>query len=703
MRNALLLPLIACLAVACGDGPGPIDIDDTGAVTGTAYVDRDGDGRFTGADDVVAGVAAALLLEATGDTMARATSRADGSFIMSRIPAGRYRLVAQRGAAGDSIDVLQVDSAQITIAARDTVTRHIRLGYPRTTAAAARLLPAGRRITVEGIALNARGTYGDETMHLADATGAIRAIRVAPNAAQAGDSISLVGTTGSQNGFFVLADATVRVIAAARGLPPLETVTTAMAATADNGRLADGQLRIAGAFILDTITVANDRILGVSDGSGRLEVMLDKDIPFNPGPYIPGGTFDGAGLLVPTGTGNSWRLKPRDRDEAVLSFATATIAQARTFEDGRRVVLEGIALNGWSVFGDSTVHLYDATGWLRAVRVTGATSLAAGDSVRLLGTMGTRNGQRTLTGTTASIILRDVGVPAVDSISTARAASAHSGALDAAQARIAGTIIGAVPVTGGGQVLTVNDGTGALSVVFHRTLNYTAGPLTPGALINVVGLLVPTGTGSWQLKPRTTADINATHPTVTVQEARALPTGRTVYIFGIALNGWATFGDQSVHLRDGTGSIRILNLPTASIFAGDSIRILGTVSVNSGQPVLTGTASAVLLSGVGTGAPDSVTTAAAANAGGGARDADQLAVSGTVSAVSTDGGDFLLTISDGSGDVVVRLDADVGFLEGTYKVGDVIRARGVLVPNATGTAWQLKPRALNEVAVVAPA
>jgi hypothetical protein len=697
MRHALLIPAVLLLATACGDGTGPIIIDEAGAVTGTAYVDRDGDGRLTTGDEGVGGVAAALLLEATGDTIARTTSRADGSFMMSRIPAGRYRLVASRGAAGDTIDVLQVDSAQITIAARDTATRNIRLGYPRTSIAAGRLLPAGRRITVEGIALNARSTFGDETMHVIDGTGALRAIRVAANAAQAGDSISLVGTTGTQNGSFVLADATVRVIAAARGLPALQTVSTASAATADNGRLADGQLRIAGAFIIDTATVAGDRVLGVTDGSGRLEVVLDRDVAFNPEPFIPGATFDGAGVLVPSATGSTWRLKPRDRDEANLSFATATVAQARTYEDGRRAVLEGVALNGWGTYGDSTVHLRDHTGTLRTVRVTGAITLAAGDSVRLLGTMGTRNGQRVLTGTTASIILRDVGVPAPDSVSTSRAASAHGGALDAAQVRVAGSIIGAVPVDGGGQVLTVNDGSGAVAVNLHRNLNYTAGPLTPGSLINVVGLLVPTGTGTWEVKPRGATDVSSTHPTVTVAEARALPVGRTVYIRGIALNGWATFGDQSIHLRDGTGSIRTLNVPPAAIFSGDSIRVLGTISVNRGQPVLTGTGSAVLLAGVGTGAPDAVSTQAAASASGG-RDAAQVAVSGTVSATSKDGSDVLLTISDGSGNLVVRLDADVGFLDGVWQVGDTIRVRGVLVPNAAGTAWELKPRTLGEVA-----
>jgi hypothetical protein len=93
-----------------------------------------------------------------------------------------------------------------------------------------------------------------------------------------------------------------------------------------------------------------------------------------------------------------------------------------------------------------------------------------------------------------------------------------------------------------------------------------------------------------------------------------------------------------------------------------------------------------------------VSTQVAASAQGGARDAGQVAVSGTVSAIGTSGVDFVLTISDGSGSLAVVLDRDV-FQSNPYSVGNQIRARGVLIPNAGGTAWELKPRALGEVAL----
>jgi uncharacterized protein YdeI (BOF family) len=704
MRKTLLLGAVtAFLIAACGDGPGKIiGIDETGVVTGLAYVDRDGDGVRGPSDGVATGVAAALVLEATGDTVARATTRTDGTFIMTQVPVGRYRLVANRGTLPDTLDVLRVDSAQVTLAARDTAIRLIRVGYPRSTVAGLATTPVGRRVTVEGLALNSWTTFADSTLHVADATGAIRAIRVPASAIQAGDSVSLLATVGSAAGRTVLVDVVARVLVAARGLPPADSLPTTTVAGADGGRLANAQARIAGAIIRDTSVVAGDLVLGVDDGSGRMEVVLDRHIAFNAGPWVPGGTFAGTGVLVPALTGGTWQLKPRDRNEAEVTFPSTPIAEARTLEDGRQVVLQGLALNAWTTFGDSTVHMMDATGTIRAVRVVPTAVFAAGDSVRMVGIMGTRNGQRVLTAATASRIRAGVGLPEPDSLSSAIAASAQGGARDAALVRAAGTIIGSQSLSNGDLLLSIDDGSGRLDVRLGGNISFAGvGPLTPGAILNATGVLVPVAAaGPWQLRPRAAADVRGTHPTVTVAEARALPVGRTVQVVGIALSGWATFGDQTLHLRDGTGSIRIVQLPSAAIFAGDSVRILGTVAVRNGQPVLTGSSSSVLLAGVGTGAPDSVSTKTAAEAAGGSRDAGQVAVSGSVSAVVVEPGtsDILLTVSDGSGSLVVRLDRDVGFLPGTYSADDVIRARGVLVPDEAGSAWELKPRTLTEVA-----
>lgn len=691
--------LLAAVALSCTDGGGPIGLDGTGEVRGVAYIDRDADGRLGQLTDAsAAGVHAALLLESTGDTVARATTGPDGVFAMNRVPIGRYRLVATRGALGDSVAVLQIDSAVFSLAQDDTARREIRLGYPALSVAQVRVTPLGRRIVLDGVALNGWSTFGDSTVHVRDATGAIRAVRTPQSAVQAGDSIRVLGTVGVNDGHPVIADAALRVLTAAVGLPAVDSVSTAAAASALNGTRSDGHVRIAGAVIQDTARVAGNLIIGVDDGSGRLEVVLDANVSFNAGPYVPGGTFAGRGVLVPAPGGATWRLKPRDRDEATISFPTVPIADARMAEQGRRIVIEGIALNGWTTFGDSTVHLMDASGFIRGVRVL--SNVAAGDSIRMLGTVSTRDGQPVLTTISPTLIRAAVGTGTPDSLSTSAAAEADGGSLDAAHARVGGTIVAAQTLPNGDRVLGVDDGSGRIDVVLDANVTFNVGPYEPGALLRASGVLVPTFSGDWQLKPRSASDVVATYPTVTIAEARALAVGKTVYVQGRALNGWITFADSTVHVTDASGALRVLRVPSTTLFAGDSIRVLGTVAIRNAQPVLIAGSAAVLQAGVGLPAIDSLSTAVAADADGGSRDADQVAVSGVITATTLNGaGDLVLTINDGSGRLDVVLDGDVGFPTAGYDVGDEVRARGVLVPVSAATSWELKPRSLTEVAI----
>jgi DNA/RNA endonuclease YhcR with UshA esterase domain len=695
MRRTLLPVIVTALVVAsCSEGTGVIQLDDTAAVGGIAFIDRDGDGQLTGVDGLAVGVITALVREASGDTVARAVTRANGSFLMDRLPAGQYRLVALRGTAGDTVDVLHIDSARITLAARDSVTRLVRLGYPRTTTAAARALPAGHRVTMEGIALNAWNTFGDATIHFADRTGAMRSVRTAQTNLQAGDSITLIGTLGVLNGHVVLADGIARVAAPSRGLPPIDSVSTGAAATAAGGARADQQVRVV-ATIVDTATVSGERVLSVNDGSGTVQVVLSAQVTFNPGTYVPGATLAATGLLTPSPTGSAWRIRPRDRNEVSLSFNTVTVAQARTLGVGQQAVLQGRALNAWGAFGDSSLHIVDATGAFRAVRVP-QTGVAPGDSIRLIGLIGTRDGQPVLTANSVAILQAGLGLPTPDSISTGRARTADGGQKDAAIVKVAGTIVGTSTTT-----LRINDGTGEVEVVFAGSAP-TAANYSPGAILEATGVLVPIGNGVWRVRPRTASDHRGTLPTVSIAAARTTAVGRFVQIRGVALNGRADFGDSSVHLIDASGTIRVLAVPAITVVRGDSLLVQGVVETVNGQPVLRAAAAplpTVLFQGAPLPAPDSVSTLVASRAVNGTRDADQFRVRGTVSASVQVGLDLLLTISDGSGDLVVRLQPAARFPAGIYKVDDVVRVSGVLVPTPTGT-WELKPRAVNEIAVV---
>ena len=65
---------------------------------------------------------------------------------------------------------------------------------------------------------------------------------------------------------------------------------------------------------------------------------------------------------------------------------------------------------------------------------------------------------------------------------------------------------------------------------------------------------------------------------------------------------------------------------------------------------------------------------------------------------TTVGGDYVATVDDGSGAVLVVFDQDAGLTQSVYVPGVVIDATGVLVPDGLGR-WVIKPRANADVVV----
>ena len=708
LRHLSLLALSGALILTgCGDGGGPVDPLNKvyATVQGAAYVDWNLDGRYTLPGDAPApGVTTALVVQGTADTVARAVAGPDGVFRMKDVPVGRYTLVAGRGGIiGDSLQVMPIDSADMVLAANDTATREIRLSFATISISGLAQMAIGRPVAIEGIALNGYATFGDSTIHLVDATGYTRAVRVQPVTVNLGDSVRVFGKIGlDEGGRRVLLDGRAQVLAPGRQVPAVNVLSTAALATASNGTLAYAHARITGATVVDTAKIGNNWRVGVDDGSGRAELLLDNNVAFTLTNLVPGANVDATGVLAPTtglSLGGNWQLKPRVPAELTLTFNTMTVAAARAAASGTKVVVEGRALTSSTVFGD-TVHIMDGTGALRGVRIAGA--VAEGDSLRLLGTMGSRNGQPLIVAATISRLGAGTGkLPQPDSLSTAVAATANAGRLDAQQVRVSGTILGTSTQPNQDLLVFVDDGSGRLDVLFSRSAFLNTTSIQPGKRLNAAGVLVPSGTaGTWRLLPRSNADFTADFPTATVAEARTLPQGKTVYISGIALTGAATFTGAVVHVSDATAAIRVLGIAaSAQIFPGDSVRVLGTVAVRQGQPAINATTAEVQLVNVGLPPVPALSTAAAARADGGTRDAAQARTSGSIKAVRTDAlnGDKLLDIDDGSGVLVVRLDSNIGFT-GPWNVNDHADVTGVLAPVVDGT-WELKPRSKQELTV----
>lgn len=390
------------------------------------------------------------------------------------------------------------------------------------------------------------------------------------------------------------------------------------------------------------------------------------------------------------------------RTTITLGYPQATMAQVRRLTLGRKVQVTGVALNGWSAFGDSTMSVADSSGALRMVRVR-PSAVVTGDSVRLLGTVSIRDGQPVLTGVEVTVLATGLPAPVPADLTTAAAASGEGGQGDATLAHIQGATIISIQVNPDGErVASVDDGSGPLKVsIAPRSPITLQSAFVAGATLEASGILVPSsGAAGWVMRPRESRDLNPSFRSVTVAQARLQPIGRTVQVDGIALNGWTAFGDATVHVADATGALRMVSVRQASVFTGDSVRMVGTVSMRDGQVVLANVTPLVLATARTDPQPAPTTTATAARADGGRLDAALVHVASAVvqdTSRDTTTGDFHARVDDGSGPLDVVIDQNLGLALGIYVVGATLDVTGLLVPASGGASWVLKPREARDL------
>lgn len=320
MRRPLLAIIALAALAGCENGGATrtLGIGATGVVRGEVYFDANGSRTRDAADVAFVGARLRLLSPGGSDTLFRATTGADGTFLIANVPVGTYAVLVDSASAGDTARVIDAAPVSVTVTPDDSVDFVAAISYPVRTIAEARLLAPGQRLFVRGIALHSRETFSDTTLHIVDATGAMRATRVRPSAGglAAGDSVILRARIAERLGQRVLDDVTPFVVGTTF-IPSAPTVTSLGASTGGvAGSLDAALVRLVNVSVLDTATVGGNLQLTLDDGSGTVVVVLDRaaDVgfraPLPTGLYIPGRRFDVGGVLVPTGAG-AWRLKPR--------------------------------------------------------------------------------------------------------------------------------------------------------------------------------------------------------------------------------------------------------------------------------------------------------------------------------------------------------------------------------------------------------
>lgn len=316
---AVILVAAACTNDGADLGFGPLPAY---TVSVGVYLDRDGSKTLTGLDTVYQGARVALFIRGSSDTFRVGITDVRGLLRINNVPLGQYRVAIVPRSIGDSLEVQKVDSDSLRIEISDSVTPVLaRVGYPEVSIRAARGLAAGKRVFLRGIVLAGVQSFRDTTSHLSDSSGYLRLTRVALRGGLTGntpgDSVSVLGVTGSRAGQPTL-DLSVISRFGTRPPPIPLPLGTGIAANAQNGALDAGLVQITGAVISDTVTVAPDFKVTVSDGTGSLEMILDGNLPFPRTQFRPGRSMSATGVLVPNGVGG-WYFKPRQLGDVGLN------------------------------------------------------------------------------------------------------------------------------------------------------------------------------------------------------------------------------------------------------------------------------------------------------------------------------------------------------------------------------------------------
>lgn len=501
---AALLSLAALLG--CEEpGDAVLAITSKGSVVGFAFLDRNGDGASTPNVDVRFPRLRVSLQSGAG-TVATTTTDSLGFFRVADLPVGTYRLTVDESTIGDTVTVVAVDSARLTVLPNDSTSARITLGYSTSKARLIATLPKGRRIAYTGIALNTWSAFGDSTVHLADSTGAIRVVGFRPADIDAGDRVRVVGTVGERDSHVALVDPTVISIGPGEILPPALLSTAQAAAPSDSVKAA--HVRIRSAVVLDGASLpGGDVLLTVDDASGPLEVLLDVNAGINTAlPITRGAELDVSGVLVPLeGSPIRWRLKPRRTSDVTVTYPVVPISTARAKQPGQYTLVHGIVLNDIGTFGNNTLHLRDASGAIRVLARPGFVS--AGDSVSVLGRVSILDGQPALVDGVASVFARRTVPPPVE-VTPLRAANADNGALDATLVRVGNVTVRDTATLSGGYRLMIGDEAGTVEVLLDRNAFGVFTPPAMGTAVTITGLLVPANSGGrWLIKPRNSSDI----------------------------------------------------------------------------------------------------------------------------------------------------------------------------------------------------
>ena len=121
------------------------------------FLDRNRNAIQDGSDPGIGGVDVRLAYRGTTTPiLVETTDFPGGNFRFDEVPVGTYWMTVDSVILGDSFQIVQADTTPVNVLPAIGTSKSYALAFPHLTIAEARLLPPGRKVSVEGFVLNDR-------------------------------------------------------------------------------------------------------------------------------------------------------------------------------------------------------------------------------------------------------------------------------------------------------------------------------------------------------------------------------------------------------------------------------------------------------------------------------------------------------------------------------------------------------------------
>jgi uncharacterized protein YdeI (BOF family) len=384
------------------------------------------------------------------------------------------------------------------------------------TIAAARALPDGTRVTIEGVALTG-SSFHDGGGFVADATGGIAVIADGATFDR-GAALRLSGTVEDRFAQRTLRVEAADLVALGSGTEPgPQDGTTLGVAEAAEGAL----VRVTATIVGGRSELASGVAFDIDDGSGPTRLLVQAVTGIDLGAWATGTSLTVVGVVGQrdsSGTGAAgYRLMPRDAADVAVAASppsqapsaspsasaapsgspaaegTMTVAAARAAERNATVTVRAVVTLPSGVVDDETAVVQDATGAIVIRLGSEVGTLRLGEMVELSGARSTKSGMETIRVSEAPVRLGTAELPEAALIRTGEAAEA----IEARRVVVRGALLGSARRSSSGSVtFDIDDGSGTLKVAAGAGIGLDTAGLEEGTWVEVSGILGQQTTGS---------------------------------------------------------------------------------------------------------------------------------------------------------------------------------------------------------------